>query len=248
MAMETAKLSLVIPMFNEEANAEKVTLEIKKELDKEAINYELILVNNGSSDNTSNILTKLAQENTAIKTVTVEKNQGYGWGILNGLRWASGEYLGFMGGDGQIDPQDVTKIFKHMLQGTYPICKAHRYHREDGLIRNLVSNIFNKMFVYTFKVKVGDINGSPKIMSRQCYESLNLSSKDWFLDAEVLIKANYLSMQVGEIPIVFRRRVGGRSSVRLSTVWEFLRNMIVYHKRGVFNESSDLMWRQGDTA
>lgn len=248
MAAETAKLSLVIPMFNEEANAEKVTQEIIEELEKGAINYELILVNNGSSDGTGIILTKLAQENATIKTITVPENQGYGWGILNGLHWATGEYLGYMGGDGQIDPQDVAKIFKHMLKEPYPLYKAHRYRREDGPLRNFVSNIFNKLFVYTFKVNVGDINGSPKIMSRQCYECLNLSSKDWFLDAEVIIKANYLSMKVGEVPVVFRRRHGGRSSVRLCTVWEFLRNMITYHKRGVFNESSDLMWRQRDTA
>ena len=243
-----AKLSLIIPMFNEEENAEKVALEIKSELEKEAIPYELILVNNGSTDRTGIILTQLAQKHSAVKVITVPQNQGYGWGILNGLRWANGDYLGFMGGDGQINPEDVTKIFRSMLQGPYHLCKVHRYQREDGLVRKIVSNIFNKLFVYTFKVNIGDINGSPKIMSRECYENLNLCSKDWFLDAEVMIKAHHQSMTIGEVPVVFRRRSGGRSSVRLGTVWEFIRNMAAYRKRGVIDESSDLMWRQGDTA
>lgn len=185
-------------MYNEEANAEKVVRELRHELKREQIDYELVLVDNGSTDNTGLILAKLARSNPSCKVVKVPQNQGYGWGIINGLRWAGGDFLGFMGGDGQIDPADVTRVFKEMVAGEYQLCKVKRCRREDGLTRKIVTHIFNKLFVYTFKVNVGDINGSPKIMSRQCYEELNLSSKDWFLDAEVMLKANYLNVAVGD--------------------------------------------------
>ncbi|MEW6698680.1 MAG: glycosyltransferase family 2 protein [Bacillota bacterium] len=248
MAAQGPKLSLVIPMYNEEANAERVAGELQAELEREKIRHELVLVDNGSSDNTGFILAQLAQESPFIKVVRVPQNQGYGWGIINGLRWASGDYLGFMGGDGQIDPRDVTRVFREILTGEYQLGKVNRCQRQDGLTRKLVSHIFNKLFVYTFKVNVGDINGSPKIMSRRCYEELNLSSKDWFLDAEVMLKANYLKVTVAEVPVVFRRREAGNSSVRVGTVWEFLRNMAAYRKRGVFDEGRDIMWREGDPA
>lgn len=110
-------LSLVIPLYNEAANAQKVAKELIEELSKEYISYELVLVNNGSKDNTGHILSKLAKSNPEIKIVTVPVNQGYGWGVINGLRWASGDYLGFMGGDGQIEPGDVSKVFKGMVEG-----------------------------------------------------------------------------------------------------------------------------------
>lgn len=241
-------LSLVIPLYNEAANAQKVAKELIEELSKEYISYELVLVNNGSKDNTGHILSKLAKSNPEIKIVTVPVNQGYGWGVINGLRWASGDYLGFMGGDGQIEPGDVSKVFKGMVEGKYQLCKAKRCQREDGNIRKIVSHIFNKLFVYTFKVNVRDINGTPKIMTRKCYESLNLSSKDWFLDAEVMLKANSLAVPLGEVPVVFRQRQGGSSNVKIKTVWEFLRNMAAYRKRGVWDESGDIMWREGDPA
>ncbi len=248
MSTKVPMLSLVLPMYNEAANAKKVTQELLQELTKEDIQHELIVVDNGSSDGTGRILAQLSQEYPTIKVVKVTKNQGYGWGIINGLHWASGDYLGFMGADGQIDPKDVTRVFREALEKNYHLCKVNRYYREDGLIRKVVSHIFNKLFVYTFKVNVGDINGSPKIMTRLCYEKLALSSKDWFLDAEVMLKAHDLSVTMGEVPVVFRRRNGGHSSVRLKTLWEFLRNMVAYRKRGAWNESSDLVWREGDPA
>ncbi|AQS59279.1 glycosyltransferase family 2 protein [Desulforamulus ferrireducens] len=241
-------LSLVLPMYNEEANAAKVTKELLQELSKEDINHELVLVDNGSTDRTGIILTQLSQEHPTVKVVKVMQNQGYGWGIINGLKWANGDYLGFMGGDGQIDPRDVTRVFREAVNNDYHLCKVNRYRREDGALRNVVSYIFNKLFVYTFKVNVGDINGSPKIMTRYCYEQLGLTSKDWFLDAEIMLKAHDLALKIGEVPVVFRRRQGGSSSVRLKTLWEFLRNIAAYHKRGVWNESSDSVWREGDPA
>ncbi|ABO50419.1 glycosyl transferase, family 2 [Desulforamulus reducens MI-1] len=242
------KLSMIIPFYNEEENVERVVLELQQVLEKEQIKYELILVNNGSTDKTGWLLDDLAKRNSGIKVITVSINHGYGWGIINGLRWACGDYLGFMGGDGQIDPSDVSKVFNTLLEGKYHLCKVNRCQREDGPIRKLTSHIFNRAFVYTFKVNVGDINGSPKIMSRTCYEQLNLCAKDWFLDAEVILKSQYLNFSIGEVPVAFHRRMGGHSSVRIRTVWEFIKNMAFYRKRGVFYESSDFMWGKRDPA
>lgn len=246
--IDSPKLSLVLPMYNEEDNARQVALELQTELAREGINHELVLVDNGSTDHTGQILARLAHENHAIKVVRVPVNQGYGWGIINGLRWASGDYLGFMGGDGQVKPPDVIKVFRKLVDGEYQICKVTRYRREDGVTRRIVSLIFNKLFVYTFKVNVGDINGSPKIMTRQFYQKLNLSCKDWFLDAEVMLKAVALGASIGEVPVVFNPRLGGSSNVKIGTVCEFLRNMSTYRRKGVWHESGAVMWREGDTA
>ncbi|MEG6522401.1 glycosyltransferase family 2 protein [Desulfotomaculum sp. 1211_IL3151] len=248
MAAKYPKLSMVIPLYNEEENVARVASELQQQLTREQIDYELVLVDNGSTDKTGLILAELAKNNPQFKVVKVSHNQGYGWGIINGLRWASGDYLGFMGGDGQIDPSDVIKVYTSMLEGNYQLCKVKRQYRGDGLIRKYISHIFNTIFVYIFKVNVGDINGSPKMMSRDCYEQLNLGAKDWFLDAEIVLKSQYLNFSVGEVPVAFHRRMGGNSSVRLSTVWEFIKNIALYRKRGVFFEDSNTMWGQRDPA
>lgn len=248
MHNKTTSLSLIIPMYNEQDNARIVVAALQRELTREEINYELVLVDNGSTDHTGAIITGLAENNPSIKIVKVPRNQGYGWGVINGLRWAGGDYLGFMGGDGQIKPKDVVRVYREIVKGEHQLCKVRRYRRKDGALRNFVSFIFNKLFVYTFKVNAGDINGTPKIMTRRFYNQLNLASKDWFLDAEVMIKASSLGAPVGEIPVVFLPRQGGSSNVKISTVWEFLCNMAAYRKRGSINESGDIMWREGDPA
>ena len=248
MSAQKAKLSLIIPMYNEGDVAEEVVDELQDQFNRAQINYELVLVDNGSTDHTGEILLKMAEKDSRIKVIRIHRNQGYGWGIINGLRWASGEYLGFMGGDGQIEAGDVVRVYREMIKGQHPLCKARRFKRKDGFLRNIISLIFNKLFVYTFKVNVGDINATPKIMTRSLYNRLNLSSKDWFLDAEVLLKSNSLGVAVAEIPVVFHSRQGGSSNVKMGTVWEFLRNMAAYRLRGSRHEGSDIVWREGDPA
>lgn len=246
--MSNRKLSLVLPMYNEEATADRVVIELEDMLQKEKLDYELVLVNNGSTDGTQEILTRLSHRSSNCRVVSVPVNHGYGWGVINGLHWASGAYLGTMGGDGQIDPADVVRVYRALLAGGYDLCKAWRITREDGAYRSFISGIFNRLFVYTFKVKCHDINGTPKIMKRKCYEQLHLAAKDWFLDAEIMLKSEALGFSIGEVPLTFKSRRGGNSHVRWQTIWEFLKNMLIYKKRGVFHESCDLVWGEGDPA
>ncbi|MBA7715899.1 Poly-beta-1,6-N-acetyl-D-glucosamine synthase [subsurface metagenome] len=87
--------SLVIPFYNEEKNVREVISGLSDTLERSSIDYELVLVNNGSTDKTPQILESLAKEKPdAIKVVHVSVNQGYGGGIINGLKRVSEEYVG----------------------------------------------------------------------------------------------------------------------------------------------------------
>ena len=133
-------LSLVIPFFNEAENIERVVNGLVNSFEKSSIGYELVLVNNGSIDESPQILENLAEEKPEnIKVVHVPVNQGYGWGIMNGLKIASAEYVGFMCGDAQIKPEDVVAVYRLIEQENCDLAKVKRVSRDYSLWRKIIS-------------------------------------------------------------------------------------------------------------
>ncbi len=226
------ELSLAIPLYNEADNVESVVSSLVAALEEAGIDYELVLVNNGSEDATGEIIDRLAQENPRLVPVHIPVNQGYGWGIITGLRHCRGRYLGYAWGDNQVRAEDVVRIFLRLRQGDVDMVKSLRIERHDGLQRLIITRIYNKVFPFFFPVHSADVNGCPKIFTREAYESIQPSSKDWFLDPEIMIKAHRLGLRIEEIPVVFYPRASGKSKVRWKTVLEFAINMIRYRLRG----------------
>jgi glycosyltransferase involved in cell wall biosynthesis len=223
------RLSLVIPFYNEEENIDGVVNGLAEKFEKASIDYELILVNNGSIDNSPQMLEGLAKERPSrVKVVHVQVNQGYGWGIINGLREVSGEFVGFMCGDGQIDPESVLSVYNLIIEGSYDLVKVKRTARYDGVIRKAVSIVYNFGFLILFNVKTMDVNGSPKIWKRELLNVINPVSRDWFIDAEIMMKAKYLNLNMEEVPVEFLRREKGRSHVAFMAILEFVSNMFYY--------------------
>lgn len=229
------ELSIVMPFYNEEENVEKVCYELIQELNKSKINYEIIAVNNGSYDRTPELLSKLANEFLQIKIVTVNVNQGYGFGVIQGLKYASGEYIGYMAGDGQIEPSDVVNVFNKIKQENLDLGQGKRIERHDGLIRKVISKGFNTIFQILFLSPISDIGSNPKIFRKSLYEkSCPITSKDWFIDSEILLKAVYLKSKIGEVPLVFKKREKGSSHVRPIAIIQMLKNMIIWKIKEIF--------------
>src|SRR3989344_8059999 len=114
--MKVPDLSIVVPFYNEEETVELLTNTLINEFNKNNIDYELILVNNGSDDKTSEIVNKLSEKYKNVKAVHVKVNQGYGWGILNGLKIANGGYVGYMDGDFEIQPSGLLNVYKRIKE------------------------------------------------------------------------------------------------------------------------------------
>ena len=223
-------LSLIVPCYNE-ADVIRNTANrlIKAFLDREIV-MELILVDNGSVDETGAIIDEMIQEGLPIVKVTVPINQGYGNGILQGLQTSHGRYVGFTCADGQVESHDVAKTYEIAANARNPILvKVRRRFRMDGWLRKFVSVIYNFLTVFMFgNLGSIDINGNPKILPREYLERMHLQSTDWFIDAEVMIKAKRLKLPVYEINVIAQMREGGRSNVRGTTIKEFIRNLLVY--------------------
>lgn len=227
-------LSLVFPIYDEEANARRVVKDLVGILDHLGTDYELVLVNNGSRDRSGAILEELRRENPRVRAVTIHPNRGYGGGILAGLREARGSFVGYMCGDGQVLAEDVARVWRTAQSGSCDLAKVTRRARHDGWVRWLVSRVYNALAFLRFRCLTFDLNGTPKIFARKWLAVLDIRATDWFIDAEIMIKAKALGMRVQEVPVTFLPRQGGSSSVRPGTALEFLKNLWAFPRSEEF--------------
>lgn len=230
MCKQTPDLSLVMPCYNEEESLRKTVPVLVQCFRKERVDLQLVLVDNGSTDSTGKIIDELIQVGLPITKVTVRVNQGYGYGILQGLEYCRAPLVGYLHADGQVAAEDVVLIYRLMFgrEGRV-LAKVRRRFRKDSWRRKIVSVCYNGMMIILFGwLGAVDINGSPKILSRENLDAMKLSSGDWFLDPEIIIKAKHLGLRVIETDVEGYMRQGGVSNVRFRTCLEFLKNILVY--------------------
>lgn len=220
--------SIILPAFNEAENLSPLLGGLKSELDRINIQYEIVVVDNGSTDNTQEVLQSLKKEIPELKTVKVWSNIGFGNGILRGLSVAQGEILGFMDADGQFKAKDLADIYLKLKEDKLDLCRGIRVKRHDGWKRKLASKGFHLIFKVIFGASFNDINGKPKVFRRELYEAVNPTSKDWFIDAEIMLKAQKRKYKIGEVALTALARKKGKSKVRFGTIFEFLKNLIHY--------------------
>jgi GT2 family glycosyltransferase len=223
-------LGLSIPLFDEEADCERVVTALDETLKSAGIPHALHLVDNGSTDRTPAIVNRLAATRTHCRALHLTPNAGYGGGILAGMRSLKTDIVGWYWGDGQIAPEVVVDCYKVLLDTGRPMAKAYRSERHDGHQRLAVTTVYNTLMRLGFGVAARDVNGCPKLFRRQAFESLALASTDWFLDPEAVLKAAELGLQWAETPAIMSPRLGGASKVRGETLREFLRNLWAWRR------------------
>ena len=216
-------LSLVMPCYNEEAIVTHTATRLIGAFRSAELRLQLVAVDNGSKDRTGEILRALAEQYPEVTPHRVDVNQGYGFGVLSGLPDAVAPWVGIIPCDGQVDPADVVQLYEAAAASGVPvIAKVRRRFRLDGFHRKLVSVSYN-LFVRLLwpRLQSIDLNGSPKIFPRDLVSRLQLTSKGWLLDPELMIKAHYLGVPVMEYNIFARMRGAGTSHVRPAAMLEF---------------------------
>lgn len=230
------ELSLVIPCYNEEEIVNHTINRLLDAFKRSDYRLEIIAVDNGSRDRTGEILRGWASRNRAVVHHRVEVNEGYGNGILAGLKFATAPWVGIIPADGQVDAEDVVRLYE-VIQASNgrAIAKVRRRFRMDGFVRKVVSVGYNLTFRLLWpSVASIDINGLPKIMPREALLAMGLKSRGWFLDPEIMIKSHTLGLRVIEFNVFARMRGAGISHVKAGTCWEFLVNLLQYRFGGTW--------------
>lgn len=221
------KLSIIIPCYNEGKNVPLILEEYRKlVVDKE---IEVIVVDNGSTDETSSVLFAYSQKYSFLKVVTVKVNKGYGFGIISGLKEARGEYIGWTHGDMQTPPKDIVRAFD-LIELNHN--EENLYIKGTRLGRPLFDRFFTLGMTIFETLYLGiwlyDINAQPNIFHRSFFKKWENPPDDFSLDLYTFYKAKKEKLKIIRFPVFFLKRIHGEShwNKNIYSKWKFIKRTI----------------------
>lgn len=221
-------LSIVVPCYDEAENIPLILERFANVIKRDDI--EVILVDNGSTDNSPKILKELLPKYRFARTIRVEVNQGYGYGIVQGLNACRGEFIGWTHADMQTDPADLIKALKIIEENG---SRKDIYVKGNRKGRPAFDQIFTSgmsLFETVYMgVKLYDVNAQPNVFSKEFFESWQNPPKDFALDLYVLYMARKAKLDIKRFDVVFPERVHGEShwnNGSLKAKWKFIKRTI----------------------
>jgi glycosyltransferase involved in cell wall biosynthesis len=225
-------LSLVMPAHNESENLRWLLPHVKEVLPRIAVRFNVVIVDDGSTDGTGALAMSMAHElGMDLKVVRHERKSGYGAAVGDGLRAADLEYTAFTDADGQLDVADLTLLVPLLKDAD--LVAGWRLTREDPAFRSVISNVFNRLVLATFRIPVKDVNCALKIIHTEMLRRFDLRSKSALINAELYWKVQehrgrYVQVGVPHHP----RRMGRRSGGRLIPILRAMKELVEIRLRG----------------
>ncbi len=223
------KLSVVIPAYNEARNLPLLLERASRALARPGV--ELLIVNNGSKDESAAVLSELLPRYPFARTVNVPVNQGYGYGILAGLRAAAGDVLAWTHADNQTDPGDTIRGLEYFEKTTAPdrlFVKGRRYGRPlADVLFTAGMSVFETVLMGR---AMSDINAQPTMFHRKFWETWPNPPHDFSLDLYAFYLARQSELAVERFPVMFGQRAHGVShwNVNWTAKAKFIRRTLDY--------------------
>lgn len=203
-------LSLVLPAHNEEANIEQVVRDALQTLPRFTDSFEIIIVNDGSRDETGAIVERLASADNRVKPVHHQQNKGYGGALRSGFGVSTGDHVMFMDADRQFDIDDLALLSPFV--GNYDVVAGIRRERNDPLIRRLNAEVFNVVVRILFGVHLRDIDCAFKVFRGDLLRSLTLNAPGALINTEMQAKLRRKGATVQQVAVHHYPRVAGTAT------------------------------------
>jgi len=223
-------LSVFFPCYNEQDNIERV---VKTAIDALAllkIDYEIIIVDDGSKDKTGQIADQLAAKDFHIKVVHHHPNLGYGAALQSGFKAATKEYVFYTDGDGQFDIKELPLLFKYTAD--YDIVTGFRINRQDNLARKINAFCWTTLVNLLFGMKIKDMDCAFKLYKRQIFDNIKLKSTGALINTEIFARANNKGFKVFQLGVHHYPRTAGRQTgAKLTVILRAFKELFALYKQ-----------------
>ncbi len=202
-------ISVFFPLYNDEATVEKLVDDTLSLLEPITNDYELILVNDGSIDNTRTICNRLANENAKIKVIHHERNKGYGAALKAGFANATKELVFYTDGDGQYNVKELVELLPYIHE--VDVVTGYKIKRSDPIYRKVLGKIYHWIAKFLFNLKVRDIDCDFRLLRRSIFNNITLESDSGVICLEMMKKIQNAGYKIREVPVHHYPRISGRS-------------------------------------
>ena len=213
-------LSIVVPLYNEEDNVVLLTRKIHESLSE--YNYQIIYIDDFSTDNTRNVVKKMNDDK--VHLIELKKNYGQSLALAAGIDYAEGDYIITMDGDLQNDPSDIPEMLTYAQTDEYDLVTGIRQKRKDSLIKKIPSKIANFLVRRVTKLDIKDNGCALKIFTKDIAKGLNLYGE---MHRFITLLAHLEGAQIKQVPVKHHARHAGVSKYGLERVFKVVADMML---------------------
>jgi glycosyltransferase involved in cell wall biosynthesis len=241
-AEETIVVSIVMPAYNEAGNIEKTVTDCVDMLQREQIPGEVIVTNDGSTDDTLSILKKLKERYENFRYIDLEQNLGYGGALSHAIDQSRGTYVVTNDSDGQFDIGDVPRLLEKIQEG-YDCVTGYRAKKKDTLPRVFANWGYNMLVKMLCGINFRDAQCALKIFKGDIIRELPMEARGFTFPTETLIKLNYQGCGMAEIPITHHFREAGESKVKFFRTVRIMFTFLLYIRFKLALHKSKVIYR-----
>jgi dolichol-phosphate mannosyltransferase len=220
------RLSLVLPAFNEEAGIRQAIAEADEALATLTAHYEILVVDDGSSDATASVVAEEAARRPHVRLLRHERNRGYGAALRTGFEAARFDLVAFSDADCQFHLEDLGRLLP--LTDRVPVAVGYRQDRQDPWRRRFLSGGFNLLVRTLLGTRVRDCDCALKVFRCDALARLLPETDGFLVNAEMLARARQLGFEVAEAGVRHRPRLRGDSKVALSHIPRVLATLVPF--------------------
>lgn len=214
--MKLAELSLFFPAYNEAKNISTTVEKALAVLPKVATKWELLIINDGSKDNTKEVIASLAKKHKGVRAINHPVNRGYGAALKTGFAESKYEWVVFTDSDGQFDFSEVTHFIEKQKETDADLVVGYYKKRQVSKLKILTSKMWEAAVFVLFGLRVHDIDCGFKFIRKSVINKVSPleSERGAFISSEFLIKARRANFKIVEIPITHYARLAGEGTGR----------------------------------
>jgi glycosyltransferase involved in cell wall biosynthesis len=233
MKQRRPSISVVYPMFNEEENIERAVCFAEAALANMTSDYEILIVNDASTDRSAEVVEALARANPSVKVFHHERNLKLGGALRTGFSNATKELVFYCDSDLPVDLMELNRAARIMEFTRSDIVSAFRFDRTaEGPLRTLYSVVYNLLIRFLFPLRVKDINFSFKLFKREVLDKVALESQGSFIDAELLIKSKLHGFKIVQFGVDYFPRNRGVSTLSSpEVIFKMLRELVRFRMK-----------------
>jgi len=223
-------ISVFFPCYNEQENVERTAEKAIRTLEKLGADFEVIIVDDGSSDATGRISDEMSRRDSRVKVVHHQQNLGYGAALQSGFRAAAKELVFYTDGDGQFDIEEMPPLLE--LMDKYDIVSCYRLNRQDPLVRKINGWCWTRLVCLMFGLRLRDIDCAFKLYRRQIFDNIKMLSTGALIDTEILARAAGKGYRITQKGVHhYPRTAGSQTGANLRVILRAFRELFELHGR-----------------
>ena len=203
-------ISVFFPAYNDGGTIASMVLSAILVLQSLTDDYEVIVVNDGSSDYTKEILDELEERYDPVRIVHHERNRGYGGALRTGFATASKDFIFYTDGDAQYDVRDLPALWEEMRDGV-DMVQGYKIDRSDPLHRVVIGRIYHWMTNLAFGLHLKDVDCDFRLMRHSIFDKVRLESDSGVICVEMMKKIRDAGFEISEVPVHHYHRAYGKS-------------------------------------